>query len=244
MVFKYVRPRTTRFFDHAHFHADVPSKNNIQHVKKRVEHSVSNCKCDPSELGSVLDHMTRVIQLPWIGPLLESLPFSKLPTNHTVIQRLYFEVERNHGSSGLDVAAVKVKNALFDLWTYAGYGDILHHPTFFIKKLKSLTLPYKSLFKTPVSRRSTPSFLKKESEFLKSLTKLFNITVQDLIFSGKITNEDRDFLLHHWTKRISSTPDLPLRTAVQTKLLSLLAPPSSSPRTSSGEWVPLQIGLA
>ena len=35
---------------------------------------------------------------------------------------------------------------------------------------------------------------------------------------GKITNEDRDFLLHHWTKRISSTPDLPLRTAVQTKL--------------------------
>ena len=157
-------------------------------------------------------------ELPWIGPLLESLPFSKLPTNHTVLQRLYFEVERNHGSSGLDVAAVKVKNELIDLWTYAGYGDILHHPTFFIKKLKSLTLPYKSLFKTPVSRRSTPSFLKKESEFLKSLTKLFNITVQDLIFSGKITNEDRDFLLHHWTKRISSTPDLPLRTAVQTKL--------------------------
>ena len=90
MVFKYVRPRTTRFFDHAHFHADVPSKNNIQHVKKRVEHSVSNCKCDPSELGSVLDHMTRGV---------------------------------NHGSSGLDVAAVKVKNELIDLWTYAGYGN-------------------------------------------------------------------------------------------------------------------------
>ena len=175
-------------------------------------------------------------ELPWIGPLLESLPFSKLPTNHTVLQRLYFEVERNHGSSGLDVAAVKVKNELIDLWTYAGYGDILHHPTFFIKKLKSLTLPYKSLFKTPVSRRSTPSFLKKESDFLKSLTKLFNITVQDLIFSGKITNEDRDFLLHHWTKRISyaeqtaALSSTPLSTAAPT---STPPNPSASPTASS-----------
>ena len=45
-----------------------------------------------------------------------------------------------------------------------------------------------------------------------------NCSTSQFRTSGKITNEDRDFLLHHWTKRISSTPDLPLRTAVQTKL--------------------------
>ena len=71
-------------------------------------------------------------ELPWIGPLLESLPFSKLPTNHTVLQRLYFEVERNHGSSGLDVAAVKVKNELIDLlsirrvWRHSSSSYLLH----------------------------------------------------------------------------------------------------------------------
>ena len=157
-------------------------------------------------------------ELPWIGPLLDTLPFSRLPTNQNVLQRLYFVLESNHGSSSLEAAAVTVKNELVELWSYAGYGDILQHPPNILKMIKTLTNPYKSLFKIPQSRRSSPSFLQKEAYFLESLPKLFDITVEKLRYTQKITAEDRDFLLNHWWKKISSTPDLHLRQSVQKKL--------------------------
>ena len=157
-------------------------------------------------------------ELPWIGPLLEKFPFSKLPTNHTVLQRLFLETELNNGASSLDAATVVVKDELVELWEYAGYEDILYDSSFIIKMIKSLTLSYKSLSKFPHSRRSTPFFLKKEADFLASLPQLFNITVADKRDSTKVTSEDRDFLKNHWMKKISSTPDLPLKKAVQKKL--------------------------
>ena len=157
-------------------------------------------------------------ELPWIGGLLETLSFSRLPTNHVVLQRIFFELESNQGNSSLDIAAVLVKNELIELWSYAGYGDILHFPTQIVKMIKALTSPYKYLLKIPQSRRSSPSYLQKEADFLNSLPKLFNITVSDLVYSQKITAEDREFLLKHWNKKISSTPDLGLRKAVHNKL--------------------------
>ena len=85
-------------------------------------------------------------ELPWIGPLVK-LPFSKLPTNPNVLQRLYFGAELNNGMSSFDGAAVVAKNELIELWQYAGYGDILHFSHWIIKMIKSLALSYKSLSK-------------------------------------------------------------------------------------------------
>ena len=157
-------------------------------------------------------------ELPWIGPLLDTLPFSKLPTNHTVLQRLCYEIESDNGTASLDNSSITVKNELIDLWVYAGYGDILHDPSYIRKQLKSLHLSYKSLSKTPLSRRDKPSFLTKEASFLSTLPQLFNITVESLRYSQLITTEDRDFLLNHWDKKISSTRDIPLQRAVTKKL--------------------------
>ena len=117
-------------------------------------------------------------ELPWIGPLLDQLPFSKLPTNHRVLQRLHFEMEKINGTSSLDSAVITVKNELIELWTYAGYGDILQaHPNI-IRKIRFLAASYKSLSKTPLSRRSAVAFQRKESVFLATLSQLFDITVE------------------------------------------------------------------
>ena len=68
-------------------------------------------------------------EVPWVGTLLEKLSFSKLPTNGTVLRRLFFELEKTagDGSSTLSAACAQVKNELIELWEYAGYGDILKH---------------------------------------------------------------------------------------------------------------------
>ena len=124
----------------------------------------------------------------------------------------------NNGTSSLDAASITVKNELMELWGYAGYGDILHAPPNVLRKIKSLATTYKALSKTPTSRRTTDSFLKKESTFLGTLPKLFDITVESLRYSQLITAEDRDFLLNHWNKKISSTPDIPLKKAIDKKL--------------------------
>ena len=36
-------------------------------------------------------------EVPYVGTLLEKLPFSKLPTNGTVLRRLFFELEKTAG---------------------------------------------------------------------------------------------------------------------------------------------------
>ena len=158
-------------------------------------------------------------ELPWIGTLLDDLPFSRLPTNSSVLKRLLFLVEAGvNGQTTIDAAAHTVKNELIQIWTYAGYEDILHDPSFIHKKIRDLNISYKSLNKISISRRSTPSFLQKEASFLESLSKLFDITVKAEHYSNKITKEDRDFLLNHWWKPISSTPDLKLKKTVLKKL--------------------------
>jgi hypothetical protein len=66
--------------------------------------------------------------------------------------------------------------------------------------------------------RSTDSFKKKEADFTTSLDLLFDNTVKSLQTSSLITAEDRDFLLHHWDKTISSTRDLSTKVLVEKKL--------------------------
>ena len=156
--------------------------------------------------------------LPWIGRLLDKLPYSRLPTNSSVLKRLHFLTESNDGKTSVDAAAITVKNELVEIWTYAGYGDILHDSSYILKMIKSLAILHKSLNKIPVSRRSAPSFLQKESSFKETLPKLCNITVKGLRESNLITADDRNFLKNHWSKPISSTPDLKLKKAVQKKL--------------------------
>ena len=92
-------------------------------------------------------------ELPWVGPILDKLPFLRLPTNSSVLKRLYFLTESGNGQTSVDAAAVTVKNELLEIWTYAGYGDILHDPSNILKKIKCLAILYKALNKTPVSRR-------------------------------------------------------------------------------------------
>ena len=158
-------------------------------------------------------------ELPWIGTLLDNLPFSRLPTNSTVLRRLFFLTETSTNiQTSRDEAAIVVKNELLEVWTYAGYGDILYHPSSILRKIKGLVTKYKSLNRIPVSRRSTDSYLKKEISFKDLLPKLFDITIESLRYSNKITLEDRKFLFHHWWKPISSTPDLKLKKTILKKL--------------------------
>ena len=78
-------------------------------------------------------------ELPWIGPLVETLPFSRLPTNNTILQRLHFEISAScNGNSSLDSAAITVKNELVELWGYAGYADILQQSSWIVHKIKLL----------------------------------------------------------------------------------------------------------
>ena len=146
-------------------------------------------------------------------------PLLKATYNHSILKRLYFIIESgDNGRTSIDAAASVLKRELTELWKYAGYGEILQDSSFIICKIRTLAEFLKNLDKTPHSRRSTPAFLKKESTFLATLPKLFDITVQSLRFSGKVTQEDRDFLLNHWWKPITSTPDVKLRNAFEKKL--------------------------
>ena len=135
-------------------------------------------------------------EVPWVGTLLEKLSFSKLPTNGTVLRRLFFELEKTagDGSSTLSAACAQVKNELIELWEYAGYGDILKHSPNIIKDIKALRTSHQDLTKVPAVRRQKQSFKMKEVAFLNSLEELFDITVKSLQSSKLITDEDRDFL--------------------------------------------------
>ena len=122
-------------------------------------------------------------ELPWLSTLLDKMSYSKLPTNGVVLRRLMFEMERQSGATSLSTAAVTVRDELVKLWEHAGYGDILKDGSNIMKQITSLHESYKKLCKTPVSRRSTESFKNKESEFTKSLEKLFDCEVPPLIWT-------------------------------------------------------------
>ena len=156
-------------------------------------------------------------ELPYFSTLLDKLPYSRLPTNGIVLKRLMFEVEHLPGTS-LSSAAITVRDKLVKVWEYAGYGDILHKPGHIVKQITSLHEAYKKLVKNPVNRRETPSFKTKEADFSKTLDQLLNITVESLRTSSLITAEDREFLLHHWDKTISSTQVKITKLQVEKKL--------------------------
>ena len=129
-----------------------------------------------------------------------------------------FELETQNGGITLSTAAVTVKNELVKVWEHAGYGDILKDPSNILRQITSLHERYKKLTKIPAARRSTESFKKKEEEFTNFLENLFDVTVKSLQTSGLITAEDRDFLLHHWDKTISSTRDFNTKQQVEKRL--------------------------
>ena len=157
-------------------------------------------------------------ELPWIGTLLDKLPYSKLPTKSRVLRRLLFEVEQNHGSCSISEAAVITKNELKLVWEYAGYGDILKQDGKIIQSIKDLHKSYHDLVKVPVDRREKDTFKKKEQKFTLMIGELLDITVKKLHTSRLITEEDRDFLLNHWDKTISSCRDIKAKVEVEKKL--------------------------
>ena len=171
--------------------------------------------------------------LPFIGNLLDRLSFSKLPTKKVILQRLLFEVEHKHGAASLESAALTTQKELFDLWEYAGYKDILRTVSNVLKQIRTLHEAYKSLLKTPLSRRHTDSFKTKDALFTSSLDDLFDIANPVLKDSNLITKEDRDFLKHHWNKTISSTADHKTRYAVLKKLARREKSSPSTPTPTS-----------
>ena len=76
--------------------------------------------------------------LPWVGTLLDKLPYSKLPTKGVVIRRLLFKLETEHGSTSLADAAITVREELVKLWEYAVYGDILQTSSNILRQIKAL----------------------------------------------------------------------------------------------------------
>ena len=157
-------------------------------------------------------------KLPWINNLIDRFSFSKLPTNGVVLQRLTFELEQKLGKPTLRDATVTVKDELVELWSYAGYGDVLHSGSNILRMIRSLHDSYKSIIKVSHSRRETISFKTKEAAFLASNEKLFDIVPRSLKTSSLIAPEDQDFLLHHWMKTISSTRDITTKLLVEKKL--------------------------
>lgn len=153
-------------------------------------------------------------ELPWIGTLLEKLPYSKLPTKGVAIRRLMFELE----NSTLAAASTTVKEELVQLWTYAGYGDILHDSSYIQKQVQALHTSYKDLCKIPLQRRTSPSFLAKEKAFLSSLDTLLDSTKKKEHYSHLITPVDRDFLLLTPHATISSVRDTLTKATVERRL--------------------------
>ena len=80
-------------------------------------------------------------ELSWIEPLLDNLPFSRLPTNSSVLKRIFFLIESGtNGQISIDAAATTVKNELIDLWSYAGHDDILQDHSNILSKIKPMLI--------------------------------------------------------------------------------------------------------
>lgn len=158
-------------------------------------------------------------ELPLLGTLLDKLPYTRLPTRGVVLRRLMFAVETCPGSSAsLQSLANEVKDEMIDVWTYAGYGDILIDPSHIVKSILQLRKEHKDINKIPKERHNTPGYKSKEAAFVSSLDNLLDITKPTLRNTNLITPEDRDFLLHHWDKTISSVKDRGAMKTVEQKV--------------------------
>ena len=156
--------------------------------------------------------------LPFIGPLLDKMPYSKFPTNLVVLQRILVEIANSRGSTSVAQATLTVRNKLVALWEYTGYGEILKPLPNILVKMKQLHIDYKSLVKVPHSRRDGAFFKSKLKKHYAKFPLLFNNSDKLLQTSNLITKEDRDFLLFHWEKTISSTKDIITAKVVEKKL--------------------------
>lgn len=156
-------------------------------------------------------------ELQWVGKLLDQFNYSHFPTKMVVLRRVLFQLELNPRESLLTVGHL-VHNELKLLWENAGYGDILRHPSHILKDIYNLHASYKKLLQVPTKRRTTSSFLQKVDAFRGKGSELFDMAVASLKTSNRITKEDSDFLLYHWTKTISTTKDTLTQAAVEKKL--------------------------
>ena len=102
------------------------------------------------------------------------------------------------------------------LYNYHYLDQVIHFTQ--SRLFQSLRDSYKAIVRIPVNRRHTDSYKTKEDTFLKSLEELFDISIKNLIHTGLITDDDRDFLLNHWQKTISSTPDIAAKKMVDKRL--------------------------
>lgn len=159
-------------------------------------------------------------ELPYLGTLQDRLSYNKLPTKLSVMRRLMFIIESNMitGTANLDDAIIQTRNEVKDVWSYAGYEDILKYDCSIGKMIKQLHKEYKDINKVPIDRRTTDKFKVKETAYCEGLTQLLDITNKALHNSGLITDDDRDFLLNHWDKTISSTRDTAAMKMVQNKV--------------------------
>ena len=135
-----------------------------------------------------------------------------------MLQRVLFEIENHHGAASVAQASLDVRNEVIAVWEYAGYGDILQAKSNILKKVKEIHINYKSLTQVPISRREGANFKEKIKSHYANLPFLFDISTKHMQTSSLITKEDRDFLLYHWDKTISSTKDTITAAAVIRKL--------------------------
>ena len=96
-------------------------------------------------------------ELPLIGFFLEKFSYNKLPTKMVCLKRMMFinEVGIASGSASMNGAINKTRSELKDLWTYAGYQDILKDDSSIDMMLKQLHKEYTAMMKIPKDRRTT-----------------------------------------------------------------------------------------
>ena len=76
-------------------------------------------------------------EVPFLGSLLEKLPYTRLPTKRIVMRRLMFITETNSASLlSINDAITMVRGEIKDVWSYAGYEDILKDDSNINKSIK------------------------------------------------------------------------------------------------------------
>ena len=77
---------------------------------------------------------------------------------------------------------------------------------------------YQDVNKIPTDRRTTEAYTRKATTLVTSLNQLLDISKKSLQQSNLITAEDRDFLVNHWDKTISTVKDVGTSRMIQKKL--------------------------
>ena len=77
---------------------------------------------------------------------------------------------------------------------------------------------YQDIRKIPPDRRTTEAYTRKATTLVASLNQLLDISKKSLQQSNLITAEDRDFLVNHWDKTISTVKDMGTSRMIQKKL--------------------------